>query len=55
MDHSVDQQVFETQEPASFLPNHQVYENIFKWLADLILLTEAEQKEAGFFIENPHD
>jgi hypothetical protein len=50
MDHSFDQQEFETQKTGGFTADRQVFESILEWLADLVLLTKEEQNQAGIYI-----
>ena len=51
MDSSFGQQGPDTQQdPKSFLVSLPMLDNIIKWLAGLIKLTEEEQEDAGIYL-----
>lgn len=51
----IDTEEARPQEMKSNTSGRQVFENIYKWLAGFISLTEEEKKEAGLFIGDHHD
>ena len=54
MDSSFREQGSGTQQnPKRFIASLPILDNIIKWMASLIRLTEEEQEEAGIYLDRP--
>lgn len=55
MDHFFRQQESDKQQSKGLLASLQIFDDILKWLAGFIQLTEEEQIEAGIYLGYRHD